>query len=152
MVVPATIYDAKNLSEIALKSKAYWGYSVKDLKTWKSDLTVSEKMIDELFVHKFIVDDKITGFYILNPPIEKSVELEMLFVHPNYMGKGIGKQLLSHVFTKALQLRANYITLLSDPNAVPFYLSQGYHIVDKKESSIAGRFLPIMKLELSQKK
>lgn len=148
MVIPATISEAKKLTEIALKSKAYWGYSNEDLKTWKPDLKVSEKMIDELFVYKFIFDDEIAGFYILNPPEEKAIELEMLFVLPVFIGKGIGKQLLVHSVQKAKKLKAKYITVLSDPNAVAFYQSQGFKIIDKKESTIVGRFLPIMKLDL----
>lgn len=152
MIVAATISDAKLLTEIALKSKAFWGYTVVDLASWKPDLSVSEKMINELFVYKFIIDDKIAGFYILNPPREKGIELEMLFVLPKFIGQGIGKQLLLHSLKKALQLKADFITLLADPNAVPFYQSQGFVIIDKKQSSIPERFLPIMKLELSNKK
>ncbi|MBU3010429.1 GNAT family N-acetyltransferase [Polaribacter vadi] len=149
MIVVATISDAKILTEIALKSKAYWKYSADDLESWKPDLTVSEKMIDELFVYQFIFDDTAVGFYILNLPKEKTIELEMLFVLPDFIGKGIGKQLLVHAVEKAKFLEVESITLLSDPNAVSFYKSKGFLIIDKKQSSIAGRFLPIMKLDLS---
>tara|TARA_B110001454_G_scaffold58997_1_gene57727 strand:- start:69 stop:191 length:123 start_codon:yes stop_codon:yes gene_type:complete len=36
------------------------------------------------------------------------------------------------------------MTLLADPNAVPFYDKKGFYEVDKKESSIPGRFLPVL--------
>lgn len=42
------------------------------------------------------------------------------------------------------------MTVLADPNAVPFYSSQGFVIVAKKDSSIAGRFLSVMQKDLSQ--
>ncbi|WP_302849917.1 hypothetical protein [Polaribacter batillariae] len=38
--------------------------------------------------------------------------------------------------------------LLADPNAVSFYNSQGFYKVDEKESTIVGRFLPMMQKDL----
>ena len=72
----------------------------------------------------------------------------MLFVLPQFIGKGIGKQLLYDSFKQAKLKEANRITLLADPNAVPFYIKHGFIIVDKKESSIPNRFLPVMKKDL----
>lgn len=148
MIVKAHVSDAKILTEIALNSKAFWGYSNDDLESWKPDLTVSETMINELFVYQFMFDDTTVGFYMLNPPKEKAIELEMLFVLPDFIGKGIGKQLLVHAVQKAKKLEAKYITVVSDPNAAAFYQSQSFVIIDKKQSSIGGRFLPVMKLDL----
>ena len=42
------------------------------------------------------------------------------------------------------------MTLLADPNAFPFYMSQGFIIIDQKESSIPNRFLPIMQKDLTR--
>ena len=167
MIVKGKLSDTKKLTEIALTSKAFWGYSKENIASWRSDLTVTSKMIEECDVFKFLQNDKIAGFYILNPPekttyysnqvyteqsrsIEESlsVELEMLFVLPEFIGKGIGKQLLQHSFEKAQKLNCESMTLLADPNAVPFYSSQGFYEIDKKESSIPNRFLPVMQKDL----
>ncbi len=150
MIVLADISDAKKLTEIALKSKTFWGYSKLDLESWREDLTITPKMITKCNICKFIVDDIIAGFYVLNPPKEDLIELEMLFVTPEFIGKGIGKKLLLHSFKKAIHLNAKYMTLLADPNAVPFYESKGFYEIDKKESSIANRFLPVMQKNLAQ--
>lgn len=149
MIQKATIKDTNLLTNIALLSKAHWGYSDELIESWRSDLTVTPKMIKSLFAYKFIQNNKITGFYILNQPIVNNIELEMLFVLPEFIGKGIGKKLLLHAFTKALNLNANELTLLADPNAVAFYESQGFIIIDKKESIIPNRFLPIMQKDLT---
>ncbi|MDD7914951.1 GNAT family N-acetyltransferase [Polaribacter ponticola] len=149
MIKIAEISDAKRLTKIALKSKSFWGYTNDILESWVEDLTVSERIIEEMIVYKFISDDKIIGFYILNQPELRVVELEFLFVLPVFIGKGIGNQLIQHAFQKAKDLGCNKITLLADPNAVTFYGSKGFEIIDKKESSIAGRFLPIMQKDLS---
>ena len=63
-------------------------------------------MINELFVYQFMFDDTTVGFYMLNPPKEKAIELEMLFVLPDFIGKGIGKQLLVHAVQKAKKIRS----------------------------------------------
>lgn len=148
MIVSTNSSDGELLTEIALTSKAYWGYSKENIDSWKEDLTVTSKMILECDVFKFLKDDKIAGFYILNPPIKNTIELEMLFVLPEFIGKGIGKQLLHHAFEKAKKLGSKSMTLLADPNAVLFYNSQGFYEVDKKESSIPNRFLPVLKKDL----
>ena len=151
MIVKATISDAKTLTEIALKSKAFWGYSHDLIESWREDLTVTSTMILNCTVFKCMVDAKIVGFYVLNPPKETAtIVLEMLFVLPNFIGKGIGKQLLQHSFKKALKLNVKTMTLLADPNAVSFYKKQGFVSIDKKESTIVGRFLPVMKKDLTQ--
>jgi GNAT superfamily N-acetyltransferase len=101
-----------------------------------------------MIVYKFVFKTKTVGFYILNQPNDKNIELEFLFVLPDFIGKGIGNQLIHHAFKKAVSLACKTITLLADPNAVPFYQSKKFVIVDKKKSSIVDRFLPVMQIDL----
>lgn len=145
MIVSADISDGKLLTELALTSKAFWGYDKDLVESWRSDLTITSKMIEETMTFKFLQDEKLAGFYMLNPPKENCIELEMLFVLPEFIGKGIGKKLLLHSFKKAMKLKVKSMTLLADPNAKNFYESQGFVVIDKKESSVKGRFLPIMR-------
>lgn len=150
MIIQADISDAKKLTEIAFTSKAFWNYSDEQLKSWTADLTVSELMIKEMMVYKFIFDAEIVGFYILNQPKEKTIELEFLFVLPKFIGKGIGNKLINHAFEKAIFLRCTLMNLLADPNAVSFYKSKGFVIINQKESTIVGRLLPVMQKDLVQ--
>lgn len=149
MIQIASTKDIELLTNIALISKAYWGYPNELIESWRSDLTVTPKMIEDAFVYKFVQNNKIAGFYILNQPIKNNIELEMLFILPEFIEKGIGKELLLHAFEKARKLNINKLTLLADPNAVDFYKSQGFIIIDKKESTIPNRFLPIMQADLT---
>ena len=149
MIQIASTKDIELLTNIALLSKAYWGYPNELIESWRSDLTVTPKMIEDAFVYKFVQNNKIAGFYILNQPIKNNIELKMLFILPEFIGKGIGKRLLLHAFEKARKLNINKLTLLADPNAVDFYKSQGFIIIDKKESTIPNRFLPIMQADLT---
>ena len=68
MIISATIHDPNSLTELALVSKAYWGYSNEQIQSWKEDLTVTSEMIEKMMVYKFVSDDTILGFYILNQP------------------------------------------------------------------------------------
>lgn len=144
MIIPAEKSDAKLLTEIALSSKAFWGYADDLIENWRNDLTVSFEMITSMNVFKYMADKEVAGFYILNQPKKKSIELEFLFILPKYIGKGIGKKLIEHSFTRAKEFSCKKMTVLADPNAETFYESQGFITIDKKESSIKNRFLPIM--------
>lgn len=144
MIEKANIEDSELLTSIALISKEYWGYSKELIKSWEDDLTVTSKIIEEMMVYKFIKNSKIVGFYILNQPHNNTIELEFLFVLPNVIGQKIGKQLLAHAIEKSKTLNTEIMTLLADPNAQPFYESQGFISIEKKESSIPNRFLPVM--------
>ena len=117
MIISAEISDSKKLTEIALKSKAFWGYSNELIESWREDLTINSKMISDCSVYKFLVDETIAGFYVLNPPKGNAIELEMLFVLPEFIGKKIGKQLLHHSFEKAKEVKSRSMILLADPNA-----------------------------------
>ncbi|UAM98344.1 GNAT family N-acetyltransferase [Polaribacter litorisediminis] len=148
MIIKATISDTKQLTAIALQSKAFWGYSDDLIQSWTDELTVTEQMMSEMFVYKFLKDDKIMGFYILNQPKKETIELEFLFVLPEYIGQGIGNQLLQHSFEKAKILKAKTMQLLADPNAASFYESKGFSIIDKIQSAVFNRFLPLMQKDL----
>ncbi len=149
MIIKSEIEDSELLTNIALTSKAYWGYSKEQVENWRNDLTITPKMIENMMIYKFIVNHKTAGFYALNQPKGNSIELEMLFILPEFIGQRIGKKLLQHSIKKSKELKADTMTLLADPNAVDFYKSQGFKIIDKKESSIPNRFLPIMQKYLT---
>lgn len=149
MITKANALDADSLTNIALKSKAYWGYTEEQIESWRHDLTITENIMKNMFVYKFTLDDTIAGFYILNQPKNDAIELEFLFILPEFIGKGIGKKLLEDSYIKAKQLNATTMTLLADPNAKSFYESQGFLYFGEKESSIPNRFCPLMKKDLT---
>ena len=72
----------------------------------------------------------------------------MLFVSPSFIGKGIGSQLIQHSFEKAFELKVTSMIVVADPNAVSFYVSKEFHEIDRKESTIPGRFLPVMQKDV----
>jgi len=150
MIVSADFLEAEELTQIALKSKAFWGYSSELIDSWRADLTVTTKTIKTCNVYKFVIDEVAVGFYVLNNPKEEFVKLEMLFVLPKFIGKGIGKKLLTHALEKAIFFNVKAIALVADPNAIPFYTSQGFVEKEQIGSAILGRFLSLMQKDLKQ--
>ncbi|SHM97487.1 GNAT family N-acetyltransferase [Polaribacter sp. KT 15] len=146
MIVKAVISDAEKLSEIAMQSKAVWGYSNDGLETWREDLTITPKIFDENYICKYVLDSKIVGFYVLNNSNLDVYILEFLFIDPNYIEKGIGHELLLNAI--AISKKAKRLQVLSDPNAEAFYTKYGFKVIDNIKSSIPGRLLPKMELQL----
>lgn len=68
--------------------------------------------------------------------------LEMLFVHPDQMGKGIGKELLSFAIEhqQVTQVDVNE----QNPHAKEFYLKNGFMVVGRSELDGTGKPYPIV--------
>jgi N-acetylglutamate synthase-like GNAT family acetyltransferase len=145
MIVKAVEDDLQRLTEIAIESKAYWGYTAEQIESWREDLTVHTKQFQQWDVYKFVSDKEIAGFYCLDLNASKTTSsLEFLFVLPKFIGKAIGSQLLQHAFQESIQQDKLKMKVLSDPNAASFYTKHGFVEISKEESSISGRFLPVM--------
>ncbi|MCL7754493.1 GNAT family N-acetyltransferase [Polaribacter sp. Z022] len=150
MIVKAHISDAKKLTEIALKSKAFWGYSNTQIESWRDDLTITQKMFDEWTIYKYLINKDIVGFYILNRVNIRTSILEFLFISPKFIKQGLGKKLLLHAIEKCKKESCVIINVLSDPNAEAFYAKHGFKIIAQIESSVPGRFLPEMEFEIEE--
>lgn len=131
------------LSDIAKKSKAYWNYPQDWLELWEEDLTISEEYIQNHNVFHLETEGEIAGFYSFYPE-DTNARLEHFFIHPNYIGKNIGKILITDFFEKIKDSNFEKIILDADPNAVGFYKKFGFETVNMKPTKIAGRFLPVM--------
>jgi ribosomal protein S18 acetylase RimI-like enzyme len=140
--------DHQTLTEITKKSKAYWGYSDKQIEIWSEFLTVTKVYITTQSVYKVIVENKIAGYYSFLYEDEKTVKLDNLFFLPEYIGKGLGKAVMNHFLELISKTNVTKIILNSEPNAEHFYTKFGFVKVREIETSIPNRFLPVMELNL----
>ncbi|WP_433764900.1 GNAT family N-acetyltransferase [Flavobacterium ginsenosidimutans] len=148
IIQKANIIDNEILTSITKKSKAYWGYSDEQIQKWDKNLTISKDYIREHSVFKLVDNDLIMGYYSFIFENDKTVELDNLFVLPEYIGKGFGKYLLLDFLNRMKEIGIEKITLDSEPNAVEFYLKMGFAKVGEFELSIKNRFMPIMEMKL----
>lgn len=137
--------DAADLSALALRSKAHWGYDAAFLAACRDELTVTagQCVDEELFVAE-TEDGELAGFSHVTGT-GTSGTLESLFVEPRFIGRGVGGRLLRHALSRASAAGMTTLTLDADPHAVPFYEHGGARIVGTAPSgSIPGRELPRM--------
>ncbi len=143
--------EAPYLTELAIRSKAVWGYSEAFMHACRQELTVNEEDLlrDDFHVVVAQVNSSIAGYYALSPLSESAFELDALFVEPEHIGKGVGRRLMDDAKKEAKSRGASVLTIQGDPHAEPFYLACGGKQVGSRESgSVPGRFLPLFEVEL----
>ncbi|WP_026728302.1 GNAT family N-acetyltransferase [Flavobacterium denitrificans] len=144
----AKILDNETLTSITKKSKAYWGYSAEQIQKWDKSLTITQDYIRNNDTFKLIDNNLIIGYYSYFFKEGKTIKLDNLFILPEYIGKGFGKQLLLDFLNRMKDEKIEKIILDSEPNAESFYSKMGFVKIGEFETSIKNRFMPIMEMKL----
>lgn len=149
IIRPAIPHEAPLLGELAVRSKAHWGYSPEFIESCREELSYSPKQL-ESSRYVFAVAEigrELVGFCGLALLTTSNCELEALFVKPSWIGKGVGQTLLEHAKRTAADLKYRTITIVSDPHAAAFYKAAGAEQTGSRESgSIPGRVLPVFSI------
>jgi GNAT superfamily N-acetyltransferase len=140
--------EAATLTQIALEAKRYWGYPEHWIQHWESDLTISSDFIRENHIYVAEDEGEIRGFYALCVT-DQQAELEHMWVRPNFIGAGLGKELFLDAMERAAVLNVNAVELSADPNAAGFYSRMGATQIGETDSIVDGhvRKLPRMKID-----
>jgi N-acetylglutamate synthase-like GNAT family acetyltransferase len=144
--------EAGLLSELALRSKAHWGYSPEFIEACRAELSYREEQLQSKHMRFFVLEraEIVIGFYALALQSGQAAELEALFVEPRFIGKGFGRVLIEDAKSVAATLGATLLIIQGDPNAERFYLAAGGVLSGTRESgSIPGRFLPTFEISLT---
>jgi putative acetyltransferase len=74
-------------------------------------------------------------------------KVEMLFIHPDYLGQGIGRTLLSY----AINERGATTVDVNEQNeqALGFYLRMGFEVVGRSELDSNGKPYPLLHMRLA---
>ncbi len=128
--------DCPVLSDLALRSKASWGYDDAFIERCRPVLTVDPDHLRTMVIRLVEQDDRILGFYGLIPDNPAEWEIEFLFVDPAAQALGLGKMLVSHAMTLAAARGAQRLSVISDPYAAPFYRRQGFEPLDFVPSDV----------------
>jgi GNAT superfamily N-acetyltransferase len=148
---PAQTKEAIILSDIAFRSKAYWGYDPEYMELAKKDLSIFEENILDNWIFVIESDNMIRGFYELREYSKQEAELSWLFVDPDSIGAGYGKKLMKHAIQLAMDYNFLHIRIKSDPNAEGFYKGFGAVVVGDSPSTVRPDMkLPVMNLYLKQ--
>ncbi|HET7535553.1 MAG TPA: GNAT family N-acetyltransferase [Candidatus Didemnitutus sp.] len=149
-IVSATPDQAARLTEIVFAAKRHWGYPEKWIQGWRLALTITPEYVaaNPCFAAK--CDGLLVGFGALRFAID-GAWIDHMWVLPQAMGRGIGRQLFEACEAEARRSGAKLLKIESDPNSVGFYQRMGAVEVSRIPPPIsdADRELPLMEKILS---
>lgn len=149
-IVRAGPDDAAQLKTIAVAAKAYWGYPEDWMARWADAIRITPEYIRENEVYIAMKDAEIVGWYALVYQDELGI-LDHMWVRPDLIRKGIGRQLFNHAVQAAKTHGARQIEMETDPNAVGFYQQMGLKLAGKRKTDL-GRRIPVMVMNLVKQK
>lgn len=141
--------EVEALTALCVRSKAHWGYDAAFMAKAMGELTVDPHWIADGLVLVAETDGAPAGVAGIVYEGDGCFDVSVFFVDPDQMGGGVGRMLFDAICDLARTKGAKRLTILSDPNAEPFYRRMGaVRIGEEKTSSATGRILPLLALEL----
>ena len=145
--------EAEDLSDVAYRSKGYWGYNPETLDQWAGPLTITEEYLEAnptFVAYEEDDEERILGFCALLCD-QGRWELDHMWVIPEAIGRGIGARLFLRACEEAELLGASSLWILSDPSAEGFYKHMGAVRIDQQTTVVDGteRILPILSIRLT---
>ena len=145
---PARADEAELLTDLSLRSKAFWGYDAGFLARCRAVMAVTARNFKSHPHYVAELDGRVVGFYGFEPEID-GLGLDYLFVEADLVGRGIGRALWRHAVDTARGLAHPALIVVSDPNAEGFYLKMGCRRIGTRPSELEnGRQLPLLRLAL----
>lgn len=143
------LHELGALSELIMRSKAVHGYDAAFMEACREELTLTPAKIARgpIIVAEF--EGALAGVAQIIA-YDGEWHLELLFIDPEHMGRGIGRRLMAWAAEEATRLGAKELRIEADPDAAPFYLKMG--TIQRGEApsqSVPGRMLPLLVLPLA---
>ncbi len=142
--------EASLLTELALRSKASWGYDAAFMARCRVALTVDADALRRQ--PHYVAENEggaILGFYGFEPEGD-AIGLSRFFVEPDAIGSGVGRALMEHAKESARRAGHRTLIAIADPNAAKFYERLGGRPAGSAPSEIdPARPLPILRFDLA---
>src|SRR4051794_7929167 len=116
--------DAAALTQLVRAGKAHWGYPAEWLGAWRDELAITPERIAAWHVRKAPWEGLLVGVYVLARH-DGDWWLEHLYLAPDRIGQGLGRELFRRAMAEAADLGASRVRIEADPNAESFYLRMG---------------------------
>ncbi|MDQ0463390.1 GNAT superfamily N-acetyltransferase [Caulobacter ginsengisoli] len=136
------------LSDLCLRSKAWWGYDAAFLAACLGELTLTPEELDRDAIIVAELSGRPAGVAQV-AVTDREASLEKLFVEPEAIGEGLGALLFDWCAAAAAERGADHMVIESDPGAADFYRRMGARDDGLAPSgSVPGRKLPRLRLEI----
>ncbi|HNB36801.1 MAG TPA: GNAT family N-acetyltransferase [Anaerolineales bacterium] len=141
---------AESLTEITLAGKRHWNYPERWIELWRPSLNISADYISAHETWMCVLNGRPIAYYSLSEN-EEGLWLDNLWVLPEYIGKGLGRQLFEHARVQSRLRGASVLNIEADPNAEAFYQHMGAQRVGEHQYELEGqpRMLPVLTYKLS---
>ncbi|MDP9111179.1 MAG: GNAT family N-acetyltransferase [Candidatus Eremiobacteraeota bacterium] len=144
--------EAGDLTALAMRSKASWGYDEAFMERVEPEMAVTLEMFSDSRIVVALDTGEMLGYYRLQLRGADEAYLNDLFVAPSAIGTGIGRLLFESAVADARDAGSRALVFESDPNAEPFYLHLGATRTGRNQSpSDPKRLLPVMQYILRPK-
>lgn len=102
-------------------------------KPWDQPRSTEKDENEATSIHVMALNDadECVGVSRLQFNSPEEAQVRFMGVHDDHQGKGVGKKLMNYLEEKAKEKGTKKIMLQARENAVPFYLSIGYVVVEK---------------------
>ncbi|MEL7117182.1 MAG: GNAT family N-acetyltransferase [Pseudomonadota bacterium] len=138
------------MTELALRSKAHWGYDAATVEAHRPLFTIEPADLETTEVWCLSEDAHQIAMIQLwaDGPV---CHLAMLFVDPALIGQGLGRRSFAFACDRAKALGCSIMSIKSDPGAAPFYEAMGAELVETLHSRIVpGEPLPRFEITLAR--
>jgi GNAT superfamily N-acetyltransferase len=152
VIRPAQPEEATRLTEVAMRSKASWGYHEPFIEAARDGPHVQGRGLRPL------ADLRARRWRCGRRPLPTERRapdgfLTDLWLEPEFQGRGFGRLLWEHALASAAALGYRSLVLEADPNAEGSYAAMGATRIGDRESPLAqkieaSRMLPLMRIEL----
>ena len=141
-------HEGEYLSNLALRSKAIWGYDKEFIEACKPHIRVDEEYISNWPVVVAEFENKVVGFYSLKI-ISNEKRLDNLWIEPEFIRRGLGQLLFKDAVKRSQNLSWDYFRLAGEPDAIPFYEKMGARMIGEVKSRLRDDlFLPHMEFKM----
>lgn len=143
--------DLEAINQLLRLSKGYWGYDKNFMDCFMQLFNINPEYLNNNITKLLYVDEKLAGFYSFVDN-DDQFELDCFFLHPNFIGKGLGLTMWLDCCKTAKEQRKLEFIIWSDPGAESFYQKRGCVKIGTRQSPLmSDRHLPLLKYQLSEK-
>jgi GNAT superfamily N-acetyltransferase len=143
-VRPAALDEVADLTELIMRSKAYWGYDEEFIARCRPALTLHPADVGPKRATVAEIDGRLAGVVTIGgtPP---EGEIDLLFVDPWAIGTGVGRLLYHCALAIGRDSGFEALLIEADPQAESFYLHMGAVRIGDTVSPATGRTLPLLR-------